>query len=60
MDVHNTTVFEQNTITALSGVLYLESFGQLRVFPQTNLLFDRNSGRFIITICSNSPHLILL
>ena len=50
MDVHNTTVFEQNTVTDLSGALYLESFGQLRVFPQTSLLFDRNSGRFIIYI----------
>ena len=50
MDVHNTTVFEQNTVTGLNGALYLESFGQLRVFPQTSLLFDRNSGRFIKAI----------
>ena len=46
MDVHDTTVFEQNTVTGLSGALHLESFGQLRVFPQTSLHFDRNSGRF--------------
>ena len=46
MDVHNTTVFVQNIVTGLNGALYLESFGQLRVFPQTNLFFDRNSGRF--------------
>ena len=50
MDVHNTTVFERNTVTGLSGALYLESFGQLRVFPQTTLLFDENSGRFVIGI----------
>ena len=50
MDIHDTTVFEQNTVTGVNGALYLRSFGQLRVFPQTSLLFDRNSGRFIKTI----------
>ena len=60
MDVHNTTVFEQNTITGLNGALHLESFGQLRVFPQTTLLFDRNSGRFIKAIYKCNVHIISL
>ena len=47
VDIHNTMTFEKNTITDVGGALLLESFGQLRVFPQTNILFDRNSGRFI-------------
>lgn len=46
LDIHNTTIFEQNTVTDISGALLVNSFGQLRVFPQTNLLFDRNSGSF--------------
>ena len=47
MDIHNTMIFEKNAVTDVGGALLLESFGQLRVFPLTNLLFDRNSGRFL-------------
>lgn len=50
VDIHNTMVFEQNTVMDLGGALLIEAFGQLRVFPQTKLLFDRNSGRFIMAI----------
>lgn len=47
MDIRNMTVFEHNTVMDLGGALLIESFGQLRVFPQTTLLFDRNSGRLL-------------
>ena len=50
MDFHNTTIFERNTVMDLGGALLIEAFGQLRVFPQTSLLFERNSGRSAIQI----------
>ena len=31
----------------VGGTLLIEAFGQLRVFPETSLLFERNSGRFV-------------
>lgn len=49
MDIRNMTVFEQNTVMNIGGALLFQSFGQLRVFPQTNLVFDRNNGRYRIS-----------
>ena len=48
MDFHNTTIFERNTAMDLGGTLLIEAFGQLRVFPQTSFLFERNHGRSVI------------
>ena len=31
----------------IGGTLLIEAFGQLRVFPETTLLFERNGGRFV-------------
>ena len=62
MDFHNTTIFERNTVMDVGGALLIEAFGQLRVFPQTSILFERNSGRsvkfiykviFVCIICNS-------
>ena len=45
VDIHNTTIFEKNTAMDLEASLLIESFGQIRMFPQTRLFFDRNIGR---------------
>lgn len=45
MDINSTIVFERNAVRDVGGALFIESSGQIRVFPHTVLLFDSNSGR---------------
>ena len=48
VNVYDTVIFEDNNSQSsqFGGALNVESFGQVRVFPQTNMIFNRNIGRF--------------
>ncbi|XP_065898161.1 uncharacterized protein [Dysidea avara] len=46
VNVYDTVIFEDNNSQSsqFGGALNVESFGQVRVFPQTNMIFNRNIG----------------
>jgi len=49
VNAYDTVLFEENNSQSSqsSGALNIESFGQVRVFPQTNMIFNRNVGKFV-------------
>jgi len=52
ININGTVIFEENNSQSsqFGGALSIESFGQVRVFPQTNVIFSGNVGRSYIFI----------